>query len=210
MLRLLFSGVSKGFAGRRVIDGLTAEAHGCCVTAVTGKNGSGKSTLLKMAAKLMLPDAGKILAEDGDEELHQEAYRSRLAMVTPDFRVYPKLTVRENLDFFLGFRRKQALTDEAYGELLERVGLPLQSVEGKYAEQLSTGMRKRLHFAILLASGADIWLLDEPGANLDADGRAMVMREARRAAASGKLILWATNDPEEEACADACIALPGH
>ena len=56
----------------------------------------------------------------------------------------------------------------------------------------------------------DIWLLDEPGANLDDAGRSMVRREARRAADAGKLVLLATNDREEEAVADACISLSGH
>lgn len=70
-------------------------------------------------------------------------------------------------------------------------------------------MEKRLQLAILLASGADVWLLDEPGAHLDGAGRCLVRREARRAAEEGKLVLWATNDAEEEAEADAGIALSG-
>ena len=57
---------------------------------------------------------------------------------------------------------------------------------------------------------ANIWLLDEPGANLDAEGRAMVRREIKKAAAAGRLVLLATNDAEEEAQADACIALSGN
>lgn len=210
MLKLVFSHVTKQFAGKKVISQLDAEVQGGCITAVTGTNGSGKSTLLRMAAKLLLPDAGKVIAKDGEQELRKEAYRRRLALVTPDFHVYPKLTARENLDFFLGFRRKKPLTDEEYRSLLARVGLSEAIIAGKYAEHFSTGMKKRLHLAILLGSGADIWLLDEPGANLDAEGRAMVRREARLAADAGKLVLWATNDPEEEAQADACIALSGN
>ena len=89
-------------------------------------------------------------------------------------------------------------------------GLNADQVAGKFVEHFSTGMRKRLHLAILLASEADIWLLDEPGANLDDAGRSMVRREARRAADAGKLVLLATNDREEEAVADACISLSGH
>ena len=94
--------------------------------------------------------------------------------------------------------------------MLARVGLASDQVAGKFVEHFSTGMKKRLHLAILLAVQADIWLLDEPGANLDAAGRSMVRREARRAADTGKLVLLATNDREEEAVADACISLSGH
>ena len=209
MVSLTFSDVTKRFGGRTVIEGLSATLAGGTVTAVTGANGSGKSTLLKMAAKLLLPDAGKIVARDGEQELCKASYRSRLAIVTPEFHSYPKLTARENLDFFLSFRRAEALSDALYEQLLERVGLAPRAVDGKMVEQFSTGMKKRLHFAILLASEADVWLLDEPGANLDAVGRSMVRREARLAADGGKLVLLATNDREEEAEADACISLSG-
>lgn len=209
MVSLTFSDVTKRFGGRTVIEGLSATLAGGTVTAVTGANGSGKSTLLKMAAKLLLPDAGKIVARDGEQELCKASYRSRLAIVTPEFHAYPKLTARENLDFFLSFRRAETLSDALYEQLLERVGLAPRAVDGKMVEQFSTGMKKRLHFAILLASEADVWLLDEPGANLDAVGRSMVRREARLAADGGKLVLLATNDREEEAEADACISLSG-
>ena len=76
--------------------------------------------------------------------------------------------------------------------------------------EFSTGMRQRLKLAALLAAEADIWLLDEPGANLDAVGRELVLREARQAADEGRLVLWATNDEREEAAADAAIHLAGH
>ena len=210
MVSLTFSDVTKRFAGRTVIEHLSAELAGGTVTAVTGANGSGKSTLLKMAAKLLLPDEGKIVARDGGQELSKAAYRARIGLVTPEFHAYPKLTARENLDYFLGFRRAAPLSPVQYEQLLARVGLASDQVAGKFVEHFSTGMRKRLHLAILLASEADIWLLDEPGANLDDAGRSMVRREARRAADAGKLVLLATNDREEEAVADACISLSGH
>ena len=200
---------SLGYEHRALLEHLTFTVRAGDYLCVVGENGSGKSTLLKMAAKLLLPDAGKIVARDGEQELCKASYRSRLAIVTPEFHAYPKLTARENLDFFLSFRRAEALSDALYEQLLERVGLAPRAVDGKMVEQFSTGMKKRLHFAILLASEADVWLLDEPGANLDAVGRSMVRREARLAADGGKLVLLATNDREEEAEADACISLSG-
>ena len=78
-----------------------------------------------------------------------------------------------------------------------------------YAGEFSTGMRQRLKIAVLLASGADIWLLDEPGANLDKAGRGLLAAEIRQAAARGVLVALATNDPGEEALADEVISLAG-
>lgn len=101
------------------------------------------------------------------------------------------------------------LAAEQFSALLERVGLPERTVKNAYAGEFSTGMRQRLKLAVLLASGAHIWLLDEPGANLDQAGRALILREARQAAAEQRLVLWATNDSREEGAADACIHLSG-
>ena len=68
-------------------------------------------------------------------------------------------------------------------------------------------MRQRLKFAILLSVDADIWLLDEPTANLDDAGRESFFKEIQ-AAALDKIILLATNDKSEENICDEIIRLP--
>ena len=68
-------------------------------------------------------------------------------------------------------------------------------------------MRQRLKFAILLSVDADIWLLDEPTANLDDGGREKIFHEVRGAKAN-KIILLATNDKAEVALCDEIIKLP--
>lgn len=179
------------------------------ITAVTGQNGSGKSTLLKLAARFMLPSDGRVSAWEDQKELRRAELRNRLAMVTPELRFYPRLTARENIAFLLGLRGLE-LTEAEYLSLLVRVGLREQDVATAFTGEFSTGMRQRLKLAALLASRAEIWLLDEPGANLDAAGRELVLREVRQAADEGRLVLWATNDGREEAAADAAIHLAGH
>ena len=61
----------------------------------------------------------------------------------------------------------------------------------------STGMKQRLKFAVLLASGAQVWLLDEPTSNLDDVGKAFVREVVEEALAQGATILWATNETGE-------------
>ena len=68
-------------------------------------------------------------------------------------------------------------------------------------------MRQRLKLAVLLAADAPVWLLDEPASNLDAAGQALALELAAAAAREGRLVLWATNDPEEAAAADETIRL---
>ena len=208
MVEIEFDGVGKAFGGNVVFKDFSAQLQPGKITAVRGDNGSGKSTLLRLAARLISPDRGKVTARDKAAGLALEKadFRNRLAMVTPEMRFYPRLTARENLDFLLGLRG-ESLDDDKYSQLLERVGLSSKRVEGILAGGLSTGMRQRLKLAVLLSSRAEVWLLDEPGANLDAEGRALVLSEARQAAELGTLVLLATNDEREEAAADECISL---
>ena len=211
MVEIEMEGVGKSFGGTVVFRDFSASLQPGRITAVRGANGSGKSTLLRLAAKLLSPDTGKVVARDREAGLVLEKaeFRSRLAMVTPELRFYPRLTAWENMDFLLGLRGEK-LSGDSYRKLLERVGLSEKKVGGVQAGGLSTGMRQRLKLAVLLASHAEVWLLDEPGANLDLEGRSLVLREARQAADSGVLVLLATNDEREEAAADECISLGGN
>ena len=69
-------------------------------------------------------------------------------------------------------------------------------------------MIQRLKFAVMLAVEADVWILDEPGSNLDEAGKKLIFGEITNAASNGKLILMATNDRDEVKMGDEVINLP--
>ncbi len=207
MMTISFDGVGLSFGSHRLFSSLNATIPSGQITIITGHNGSGKSTFLQLAAKFIAPDTGKVIATDGGVLLEKDAFRSRLAMITPEWNLYAKLTAEENLQFLLGLRGIN-LSVEEIPPLLERVGLKWEEIRNTFAGKLSTGMRQRVKLATLLAADADVWMLDEPCTNLDASGLHIVLKEIRQAASKNKLILWATNDPREEAAADALIHLP--
>ena len=209
MVRIMFEDVGLRFGEKEIFRSLDAELVSGRIAVVTGRNGSGKSTFLRLAARLAMPDTGRVTAEAEGKPLEKEAYRSRLAMVTPEMKLYPRLTAEENLRFLLGLRGKE-ISGESVGHLWRRVGLAPEEVAGAFAGQLSTGMRQRVKLAVLFALDADLWMLDEPCANLDAKGAQMLMGEVRQAASQGKLVLWATNTPGEEEIADEVIRLSGN
>ena len=205
MVEIRLNDVSQMFEGREVLHQLTHSFHGGCVTAIAGANGSGKSTLLRLAARLILPTSGTVDTCLDGAPVSGAAYRSLLAMATPEMELYTRLTVRENLSFLLSARGVSC--EEAYlQELLVRVGLP-SAVLPRMVGQLSTGMRQRVRIAVLLGVDAPIWLLDEPGLALDERGQSLLQHEVRSAAERGRLILWATNDRAEREAADACVEL---
>ena len=205
MVEIRLNDVSQRFEGREVLHQLTHSFHGGRVTAIAGANGSGKSTLLRLAARLMLPSAGTVETFLDGAPVTGADYRRLLAMATPEMELYTRLTVRENLIFLLS-ARGGSCGDADLQELLARVGLPAE-VLPRMVGQLSTGMRQRVRLAVVLGTDAEVWLLDEPGLALDEQGRALLLSEARAAAKRGRLILWATNEPEERKAADACFDL---
>ncbi|MBR2774464.1 MAG: ABC transporter ATP-binding protein [Selenomonadaceae bacterium] len=190
---IAFDEVSLSFGRRVLFSNVTLNLRGGKVIGVTGANGAGKSTFLKLAGKVIRPDAGEVRLPDG----------KTIAALSPEMKVYDTLTARENLSFFAKLRGKSI----DLLKLGERVGLDLETFGSVRAENLSTGMRQRLKFAILLSVDADIWLLDEPTANLDDDGREKIFHEVCGAKAD-KIILLATNDKAEVALCDEIIQLP--
>ena len=205
MIRVVFDGAGKTFGTHEVLKNVTCSLDGGRIVAVTGPNGSGKSTFLRLAGHLLRPSTGKVTVKDGETSLTREALRRELGMLSPEFALSPELTGEENLAFFLGLRGINGSAEER-AALFARVGLRLEDAK-KRTKACSTGQRQRLALAVLLASNAKLWLLDEPGANLDAAGKAVVQQEARKAADSGALVLVATNDENEAAWADAVFEL---
>lgn len=200
-MKIVFDKVRLAFGDKNLFDGLTAEFSSRRATAIIGANGAGKSTLLKLAGQFIEPDGGTVKAFDGDKELIRAEFRQRTVAVAPTMNLYDRLTAEENLKFFAQLRGSTVDL-----KIFERVGLTAGDAK-KFAGEYSTGMKQRLKFAILLASNADVWLLDEPGANLDDAGRSMVLNEISKAVGEGKLILLATNDPVEAAVADEQLQL---
>lgn len=193
---IIFDSVSLSFGRHELFKNISLELRGGKIIGVTGANGAGKSTFLKLAGKILKPDSGevKFLAD------------KKIAAVAPEMKIYDNLTAIENLKFFSELCGKN-LSAENILELSERVGLDLETFGNVRVENFSTGMRQRLKFAILLSVDADIWLLDEPTANLDDAGREKFFR-AIQAAKPDKIILLATNDRAEVDICDEIIQLP--
>lgn len=181
------------FGRRRLFEGLSVEVEPGAPLAVVGPNGSGKSTLLLVLAGVLAPTAGAVrLVVDG-REVPADERPLRVGLVAPALQLYEPLTARENLAFLAQARR---LPDAAAGveAALDRVGLFARADEP--LATFSTGMRQRMRLAAAVLHRPAVLLLDEPGATLDAEGRALV---AALVAEPGPVVVVATNDPDEAA-----------
>lgn len=131
---------------------------------VEGDNGSGKTTLLRVLAGMLPPGAGEIRF-DGNP-VSRDSRNGRVLLLGHRPGMNPSLSARENLHFLAGLYGCRA--DSSATSAMQRVGIAGWIDEPLHT--LSAGQKKRVGLARLLLLAGDIWLLDEPYANLDRHG----------------------------------------
>jgi branched-chain amino acid transport system ATP-binding protein len=168
---LVVNGLEAGYGAVRVLHGVSLEVRAGETVALLGTNGNGKSTLMKCIMGLVRPARGTIVLDlDGRRvdltgRRPQEIVALGVSMVPEGRRLFPKLTVRENL--LLGaFRREAraairdnlALCYEAFPVLRER--------PDQLAGSMSGGQQQMLAIARAIMSAPRLLLVDEPSVGL--------------------------------------------
>ncbi|MEU3857576.1 amino acid ABC transporter ATP-binding protein [Streptomyces sp. NPDC028722] len=199
--------VHKSFGPLDVLRGIDLQVRAGEVTVVLGPSGSGKSTLLRTINHLEKVDRGEISVDGalmgyrraGDRlyELPEREVlrqRTRIGFVFQNFRLFPHLTVLDNVVeapvSALKRPRKEAL--EHARRLLERVGLADKA--GAYPRQLSGGQQQRVAIARALALEPKLLLFDEPTSALDPELVGEVLDVIRDLAARGTTMIVVTHE----------------
>lgn len=151
------------------------------ITVILGRSGCGKTTLLRLIAGLESVSQGEIKFKE----------QAKIGFVFQEARLMPFLNVYENIVFVL---KKQEIEAEKIDSLISMIGLN----DFKFAavSQLSGGMSSRVSLARVLAYEANLILMDEPFAALDAFTRASMQSEILKIQA-GKTILFVTHNIDE-------------
>lgn len=197
-------GLTKSYGRKVVFAGVSFRVGPGETLLVTGRNGSGKSTLARILCGVLSPTGGTLTVEPDPGENHAERV-ARVGLVAPYLQVYEEFTAAENLS--IATRIRGGVPDDArILSLLDRVGLNNRKDDA--VRGFSSGMKQRVKYALALVHEPDVLVLDEPMANLDAEGAAMV-RNVMREHANRRTLIVATNDLNDCERFDARVDLSG-
>lgn len=192
-------------AGHAAFSGVTASARRGDWIVIEGQSGSGKSTLLATVLGFVTPTSGAVLF-DGT------SHQARVAWCPQEAHLFDS-TIRSNL--LLARDRDDQPSDQTLRDTLDLVGLTpllnrlpkqLDARVGAQGSRLSGGERQRLAVARALLTRADVVLLDEPTAHLDAHAASALMRDLRVALAD-RIVVLVTHHADEVLASDHRVAL---
>ena len=178
----------KRYLERQVLDGASLIVRAGEACALLGANGSGKTTLLRCVVGLHRPDAGHLRIDGCDIVKQPREARARMSYLPQRAEFPSTLTVREILQVVAALRR---LPSDAVERELALCGL--EKLAARTVARLSGGERQRVALAALLMPEVGVYLLDEPTANLDAEGAALLVERVSALCAAGRAVLFTTH-----------------
>jgi ABC-2 type transport system ATP-binding protein len=200
-------GLTKSFAGRKVVDNLSMRVERGRIHGFLGPNGSGKTTTIRMLCGLLTPDAGRGSCLGYDIRTQQNEIKRKVGYMTQRFSLYADLSIRENLEFVARIYGLDAPVDAAR-EAIARCGLALRAEQ--LAGELSGGWKQRLALAACILPNPELLLLDEPTAGVDPKARRDFWDEIHALAAQGLTVLVSTHYMDEaERCHEIAYIADG-
>lgn len=148
------------------VDNVSLEIEDGDFVTLVGPSGSGKSTILRMLAGVVTASEGRILFGETDVTDIPPQERD-VAMVFQNYALYPNMTVRENMEFGL---KMQGVDPQERRESVEEAAglLQIEELLDRDVQQLSGGQQQRVALGRSIVRDPEVFLLDEPLANLDA------------------------------------------
>lgn len=194
MMDIRLEGLGRLAGGKKILEDLNLEFSPGTVNVVLGPNGAGKSTLLRLLGLLDRPDRGEIYFDGSRLSSLARSARTRLRRRCGFVFQSPLLlagTVGDNMRFGARLRSLKR-SDDAVRRELETTGLA--GKEAQEAKLLSGGEKQRLQLARVMLLDPDLYLLDEPTANLDPLSVKNIEAAIARLAREGKTVILATHN----------------
>ena len=199
-------GVVAVLGGYPVLAGADLRVERGEVVLLQGPNGAGKTSLLRLCAGLLPLERGTGTIFGLDLATQRTEIRPHVGLLGHHNGLYRDLTVGQNVRFW---GATVGATDVEVVAAMERVGVAARLADVAVG-RLSAGQKRRTALACLIARRAELWLLDEPHAGLDATARDELDSILREASASGATVVVASHELERAgALADRRIDVVG-
>jgi sodium transport system ATP-binding protein len=199
--------LSKRFGSVQALDAVSFAAPDGAITGILGPNGAGKTTLMRILATLLVPDAGTALVDGHDGVRDPIVVRQRFGILSDAKGLYPRLTARENVDYFgalYGLSREQV---NARREALF-TQLDMGALADRRTDGFSQGEKMRTAIARALIHDPQNVLLDEPTNGLDVIATRAMRELIRELKNAGKCVLFSSHIMQEvSAVCDRIVVL---
>lgn len=183
----------------KAVDGVSFTAQDGSILGLLGANGAGKTTSLRMVASLLTPDSGSITVDDVRTGSAQLAIQSRMGVLSDARGLYPRLTARENIEYYGALHgMQQDLIAERTRQLAD--WLDLNPLLERRTEGFSQGEKMKIALARALIHDPKNIILDEPTNGLDVVAtRALreFLRWLRSPEGGSKCIIFSTHIMQE-------------
>jgi osmoprotectant transport system ATP-binding protein len=197
---IVLKNVTKRFEEQVAVDHLSMELQTGELCCFVGESGCGKSTTLRMINRLIDPDEGSIEINGKNiVEYDEVQLRRRIGYVVQSTGLFPHMNVRENISVVPRLlKMDEAKILERVKELIQLVGLNVETYINKYPSELSGGEAQRIGVARALAADPEIILMDEPFGAVDPLNRAKLQNEFLKIQKQlKKTVIFVTHDIDE-------------
>lgn len=176
--------LEKGYHCKPILKDISFQIPRNKVTVILGKNGAGKTTLIKLMLGMMIPDKGKVLFEGTEVAKIGHAYYQQVSAVLESVdNVYPFLTGRQNIEYFLGLSQKPLhYLSESVQDWIDQFEMreAMNELVGGY----SRGMLQKLSLIMTLMTNTQVLFLDEPTLGLDFQSSKQLCHQIKHLATS--------------------------
>jgi len=189
-------GLSRRFGSVQALDAVSFSAPDGAITGILGPNGAGKTTLMRILATLLKPDTGTARVDDYDVTHEPLIVRQRFGILSDAKGLYPRLTARENIEYFgalYGLPRAtvQSRCAALFGHL------DMAALADRRTDGFSQGEKMKTAIARALIHDPKNVLLDEPTNGLDVLATRAMRELILRLRDTGKCVLFSSHIMQE-------------
>lgn len=198
MARIELKGITKTFGSHTALRDLDIQIEDGEFFVLLGQTGAGKTTTLRVVAGLEKPTSGKVFI-NGEDMTDWGAAERDVALVLQQYSLYPRYTVRENLEFPLKSPIRRVEPSEIKARV-DRVAktLRIEHLLDRKTDRLSGGEMQRVSIGRAIVRKPRVFLMDEPLSALDAKLREALRTELKNLQMNlGATFLFVTHDQIE-------------